>query len=153
MKRILMTLMALGTLACSNADSDLETAFCDGLEAPAARSVSATTNPAGAPDASDEQRVDIQLQEQDGQYRGFVSYLPDETGSFAFGLSADIGFVVRDAAGNEVALSNSQVGASQCSALAVRHTAPLSQQTYNLELGPSPVAVVSLIAEESDDDL
>jgi hypothetical protein len=152
MKQILIALTALTTVACAGSDTDLETAFCDGLEAGAARLVSAAAAADGASDVTDEARVDIDLVLQDGLYGGFVSYRPDETGSFAFGLTADVPFVVRDAAGNEVPIDTTVEGSSQCEALAIRHSLTLDTQTYSIELGPTDVASLGLIAEESDDD-
>jgi hypothetical protein len=151
MKRILLTLAALVTVACG-ADTDLETAFCEGLEAPAARSVNATSTPEGAADVTDDARVDIQLAPIGDQFAGFVTYRPDEAGRFAFGLSDDVGFVVRDQAGNEIAIDAS-VPSSMCEALAIRHTVQLGLGTYTIELGPTDVETIGIIAEESDDDL
>lgn len=148
MKKIIIVLSTLCTVACA-ADTDLETAFCDGLEAPAARTVMATTTSEGAPDVTDAARIDIELS-ADG---GFVSYRPDEAGSFAFGLTHDVGLVIRDAAGAEVPIDTTVTGSAQCDALAVRHTATLGVATYTIELMATDALTVGIIAEESDDDL
>ena len=152
MKQILLTLTALGSVACAASDTDLETAFCEGLEAGAARVVQAAAAADGATDVTDAARVDIDLVAQDGLYGGFVSYQPDETGKFAFGLTADVPFTVRDAAGQEVPIDTTVVGSTQCEALAIRHSLTLDIERYTIELGPSDVATLGLIAEESDDD-
>ena len=148
MNKIIIVLSTLCTVACA-ADTDLETAFCDGLEAPAARAVAATASSEDAPDVTDVARVDIELAAEGG----FVSYRPDEAGSFAFGLTHDVGLVIRDAAGAEVPINTTVTGSTQCDALAVRHSATLAVATYTLELLPTAAVTVGIIAEESDDDL
>jgi hypothetical protein len=80
-----------------------------------------------------------------------VTYRPDEEGSFAFGLTDDVGFVVRDEAGNDVPIDVS-VPSSMCEALAIRHSVTLGLGTYTIEFGPTDVATIGIIAEESDDD-
>lgn len=150
-QHILFALTALTTVACAAPDTDLETAFCDGLAAPAARTVAASDTPADAADVTDASRVDIELLEGDGQFSGFVSYRPDEAGSFAFGLTANVDLIVRDEAGNEVPIDVTVEGAA-CAELAVRHSVMMDLQTYTLEIGPTDQPSIGLIAEESDDD-
>lgn len=151
-QHILIALTAITTVACTAADTDLETAFCDGLEAAPARTVNAAGSAAEAADVTDANRVDIDLLELDGQFGGFVSYQPDEAGSFAFGLTENVDMVVRDASGNEVPIDITVEGSAQCDALAVRHTVALELQTYTIEILPTNAATIGLIAEESDDD-
>ena len=156
MNRITTTIAFTLTLAAcgsGNSDTALETAFCNGLEAPAARTVAATAAADGAPDATDAARVNVTLLAEGDAFTGFVAYTPDEVGSFAFGLTEDVGVVVRDADGNEIPITTSVTGSAQCDALAVRYTVPLELQTYTLEIGPASAATIGLIAEESDDDL
>lgn len=142
--------MLLSTVACGgNAETDLETAFCAALDAPANKTVTASADAAGAPDATDAARVDVSL--PDG--RGFVRYQPDEAGKFAFGFTEDVSVLIRDEAGNEIPFEASVTGATKCTSLAVRFTAPLELKTYTLEIGPTSAATIGLVAEESDDDL
>lgn len=141
-------LLALSTASCAS-DTDLETAFCDGLAAPAERTVDATSTMSDAPNVTDEARVDIQLIEGRG---GFVTYVPDEPGSFAFGFSAPTELVIRDENGTVVPLDETVTGAA-CADLAVRYTASLDLQVYRLELVGAEATTVGFIAEESDDDL
>ena len=154
MKQMLPTLIfGLTLVACGGSDTDLETAFCDGLEAPAARSVSAAETADGAEDVTDAARVDIELNEAESGFGGYVTYVPDEAGSFAFGLTEDVDIIVRDQAGAEVPLTKTVAGSSQCDALAVRHTVALELAPYTLEIQGAQANVIGLIAEESDDDL
>lgn len=153
MKRLFTILALVTAAACGgNTDTDLEAAFCAGLEAPAARTLTATADASGAPDATDAARVDITLGGAADAYSGFVKYVPDEVGFFAFGLTEDVGVVVRDSAGNEVPIASSVTGATSCTALAVRYTVALELDTYTLEIGPASGRTIGLIAEESDDD-
>ncbi|MEQ9319745.1 MAG: hypothetical protein RIF41_11345 [Polyangiaceae bacterium] len=143
---------SLVTAACAGSDTDLETAFCDGLQQPAAKTVDASLDAAAAPDATDASRVDVVLLPQtDGSYGGFVAYRPDESGSFAFGLTEDVDLVFRDASGAEIAIDTTVVGAA-CDELAVRHSVSLSLDVVTIEIVGSPIETIGLIAEESDDD-
>ena len=145
-------LVASIATACTGSDTDLETAFCAGLEAAAARTVDAAPTADDADDITDSARVDIALAAVDGQFGGFVTYTPDEAGSFAFGLTDDVELIVRDEAGDVVAVDTS-VASTQCDALAMRHTFTLRLETYTLEIAPTDVDRIGIIAEESDDDL
>ncbi len=153
MKRILLTLAAMTAVGCSTSDSDLESAFCAGLEESAVRTVSAKAQADAASDVTDAQRVDIQLAALGGSFGGFVSYRPDEAGRFAFGLTHDLTFTIRDAAGMTVPIDKTVTGSTVCQALAVRHTATLGLQSYTIELGGDSPVTIGFIAEESDDDL
>lgn len=152
MKHIILSITALSLVACAGSDTDLETAFCEGLEAPAVRAVNATATEAGAPDVTDARRVDINLVEESGSYTGFVTYSPDEQGSFAFGLTENADFMVLDAAGNEIPIDVTVEGATMCTALAVRHTVSLNLERVTMMIGPTDSPTIGIISEESDDD-
>lgn len=146
-----LALLPLFCVACLGSDTDLETAFCNGLEEAAARTVSASAGPEDAPDVTDVGRVDIELLA--GDSAGFVAYVPDEVGSFAFGLTEDLPIAIRDADGAAVEIEQTVTGSMLCDALAVRYSAPLTIQRYTLEVGPTSATTLGIIAEESDDDL
>lgn len=149
----LVTLVSLGTTAgCAAQDTDLETAFCDALGEPASRTVGASPAPEGAADVTDEARVDIELVAMDSAYGGYVTYRPDESGSFAFGLTEDVDLRFYDASGTEVPIDTEVVGAA-CDELAVRYSVALEVATYTIAIGPASNATIGFIAEESDDDL
>ena len=152
MKQIIIALAALTTVACA-ADTDLETAFCDGLAAGASHTVTASVAVDGAPNATSASRIDIELLPIGDEFGGFVSYAADEAGSFAFGLTEDVPFVVRDGSGNVVPIDQTVEGSTQCDELAVRHTLKLDKARYIIELGPTDANVIGIIAEESNDDL
>lgn len=149
---VIILLSCLGATGCGASDTDLETAFCDGLQQPAAKTVDASLDADAAPDATDDSRVDVVLNaEQDGSFGGYVAYEPDESGSFAFGLTEDVELVFRDASGEEIAIDTTVVGAA-CDELAVRHSVTLALEVVTIEIVGSPTETVGLIAEESDDD-
>ena len=151
----LMTAFALFTVACGP-ETDLETAFCDQLAGEADRSVQASLEAEGAPGvARDATAYRISLVPDgvdEGVFVGKVAFKPDEKGDFAIGLSRDIPMRVVNGAGEEVTFKKTVVGAS-CPELAVRHTMRLNTNTYTIEFGPTDVAEVSLVSEESNDDL
>ncbi|MEO0604430.1 MAG: hypothetical protein AAF211_23555 [Myxococcota bacterium] len=150
--RAVPLLLALTLVACGS-DSDVEAAFCDILASGPAQSVTATNDDDGPEAFVDGTRIDIALLDDgSGSFSGRVRFTPDETGTFAMGLGADLPIVVSDTDGNALPFESVVMGAA-CSELAVRQTVALELQTYIVELGPSPVADVAFVAEESDDDL
>lgn len=146
-------LFLLVTTGCEPADTDLETAFCDVLGQSNAEAVTATADTSGAPEvAFEDVRVEIDLIEADSMFSGTVAYTPDEAGSFAFGFDEDVPVTVVEAGGSPLPWVNEVSGAA-CAELAVRRTVQLGLDTVYLEIGPTPVGTVALVAEESDDDL
>lgn len=140
--------------ACGAADTPLEEAFCTVLGGNATASITAADDASAAPEAAREDtRVDVTLLEDGDDYSGIVAYTPDEVGTFAFGFGEDIPVVLTDANGDEVPWQNEVTGATACTELAVRYSVALQMETYFLELGPTSSAMVSMVAEESDDDL
>lgn len=148
-------LLSVGLLACGgSAETDLEAAFCAALGADPSETVPAAARPEDAPPAPFGDRSTAVTLVGDGADRaGYVTYTPDEAGTFAFGLSADVPFEVRDAAGNPLALDRTVKGSQMCAELAVRHTVQLEIATYTVAFGPADAASVRVTAEESDDDL
>ncbi|MEM6926018.1 MAG: hypothetical protein AAF602_03740 [Myxococcota bacterium] len=145
--------LACAPLVACGSDSDVEAAFCDILATGPAQAATATNDDDGPEVFVDGSRVDITLLDDgSGSFSGRVRFTPDETGTFAMGLGADIPIVVSDTEGNALPFESVVMGAA-CSELAVRQTVALQLQTYIVELGPSPVADVAFVAEESDDDL
>lgn len=144
--------IALLTFACGE-ETDLETAFCSQLAGEADRSVEATPDAEGAPGVSrDATSYRIALVPDGDMFVGTVAFKPDENGDFAIGLSRDIPMRVINGAGEEVTFKKTVTGAS-CPELAVRHTMRLNTNTYTIEFGPTDVSEVSLVSEESNDDL
>lgn len=153
MKHSALALTTIFGFACIGSDTDLETAFCEGLEQPAARTVMTTPTADDAPDITDIGRVDIQLPAAGLDSNGFVAYLPDEAGTFAFGLTEDVSIMLRDADGVAVPLDTTVTGSTLCDALAVRYSATLAIERHTIELGTTSAGTIGIIAEESDDDL
>jgi hypothetical protein len=152
MRTLPSVIALLALLGCAE-ETDLEKAFCAQLAADAVEMVTATPDATDAPSVSrDGIAFRIQLLPEGDAFAGTVSYRPDERGDFAIGLSADIPMRILNPEGEAVEISNTVVGAS-CPELAVRHTARLGLTTYTIELGPTAVDVVSLVSEESNDDL
>ena len=149
---IALAAIAFFTAACGP-ETDLETAFCDQLAGEADRSVQASLQAADAPGvARDATSYQIALVPDGDMFVGKVAFKPDEKGDFAIGLSRDIPMRIINGAGEAVTFKNTVVGAS-CPELAIRYTARLNTNTYTIEFGPTDVAEVTLVSEESNDDL
>ena len=103
-------------------------------------------------EATDHPLCEVDTWAHVGRGARFVTYRPDEEGSFAFGLTDDVELRFYDASGNEVPIDTEVVGAA-CDELAVRYSVRLDVATYTIEIGPASAGTIGLIAEESDDDL
>lgn len=155
MKHHILSLTLLACVACGGgSDTDLETAFCIGLGQAADAQLDASARPDDAPTAPlGDLRTDVTLVAVDGGNGGSVVFVPDEAGFFAFGLGADVPLVITDASGAAVPIVETVRGSAMCTELAVRYTAELSPQPYTLTFGPTGEATLSIVAEESDDDV
>lgn len=154
-KKLLAALCLLPLSACAGEgeETDLETAFCEILANGPEVDVAATESADGAPEAfMEDSAVEVGLVAGDPDFSGYVSFTTDESGSYAIGLSDDVPMEVMDADGASISLDQSIDGAA-CADLAVRHTVSLELGTYTLYFGPTELDEVSLVAEESDDDL
>ena len=152
---VLTAFITIATTACQgSAETALEDVFCDALAGPSLASVDATEAQAGAPEtAVGEGHIEVALTAgEDGNYTGVVAYTADEAGFFAFGFDENVPVTVVDGSGATLAWEVEVPGAA-CDALAIRRTVELGLDTVYLEFGPTDLASVSFIAEESDDDL
>lgn len=147
--------LSTGLGACGgNADTNLESAFCAGLGAAAAASVTATVGQESAPAAAlGDRATEVKLASDGAQNMGSIVFTPDEVGPFAFGLDEDVPFVIVDSSGQEIALAKTVKGSETCAELAVRHTAMLELASYTITFGPTDATSLKVVAEESDDDL
>ncbi len=145
MYRFLVLVLVLA--ACGSSETDLETSFCDILASGPFDDLVATSTTADAPTSTlDDRAADVDLTSGT-----FIAFTPDEAGSYVFGLSDDVDFVVVDEAGEPLVRADEVLGAD-CDTLAVRSTWNLTAATYYLSFDTTAASVL-VTAEESDDDL
>jgi hypothetical protein len=134
-------------------ETNLEDVFCEllGGTTDAVTAVALDSTDDGPELLAEDVALDIALVDDGtGMFGGRATYTPDEVGSFAFGLSDDVPFVLLD--GDTEVPFDAEV-AGGCDAMAVRYTVALEIQTYTVEIGPTDIDVLGLVSEESDDDL
>jgi hypothetical protein len=150
----LSAVFALSACGGGSSETSLEQAFCEILASTTAEAVVATADLEGAPEvAFEDTRIEVDLLEQeDGSFAGVVAYTADEAGSFAFGFDVDVPVTVVEPSGSPLPWKAEVVGAD-CDELEIRRTVELGLRTVYLRIGPTDVATLSLVAEESDDDL
>jgi hypothetical protein len=94
-------------------------------------------------------RYEIALPGQNEQYEGIVLYNSGEEADYVVFFDRDVPFKVFDAEANEVEIEESATSSVACSTIKGRHVVPLGIGEYTFHFGPTTMASVSMVIEET----
>lgn len=124
---------------------------CEHLQNGPATSVFAwpgTNNPPSEIHA-DHRRYDITLMSGPDGNSGFVLFAASEAADYVIYTNADVPLSITTASGEAVEIEESTSSSKGCTDIKGRHVVPLTVGTHHLTFGPTSVATVGVLVEES----
>jgi hypothetical protein len=147
--RLLVPILLATACGDSHEDPPPDEEACEHLQDGPSVARTATASAAGAPSVSnDHMRYDVTLVDVSGGKGGYVAFAAPEAATYHVFVDEDVALTVSSAAGQPVAIANTQTGSASCTEIRRRYDVPLTVGSFNLQLGPTPVTSVSVVIEE-----